>query len=88
MAAKKKCDSIALFYKLNHKKGKSYTFHLFKNCGLSRKGIYKDYLEKVFTISLQDLMSVEMWIANLDLVDFVQSGRLTKMEREVLPKNN
>ena len=40
MAAKKKCDSIALFYKLNHKKGKSYTFHLFKNCGLSRKGIY------------------------------------------------
>ena len=41
MAAKKKGDSIAIFYELNHKKGKSYTYHHFKKCGLSRDGIYK-----------------------------------------------
>ena len=34
-------DSIAIFYKLNHKEGKKYTYDHFKNCGLSRAGIYK-----------------------------------------------
>ena len=39
-AAKKKRDSIATFYELNHNKGRTYTYNHFKNCGLSRRGIY------------------------------------------------
>ena len=34
-------DSIALFYELNHKKGKKYTYDHFKDCGPSQLGIYK-----------------------------------------------
>ena len=40
MAAKEKRDSIAMFYKLNHNKGKKYTYEHFKKCGLSERGIY------------------------------------------------
>ena len=32
---------IAIFYELNHKEGKSYTYKHFKHSGLSRAGIYK-----------------------------------------------
>ena len=41
MAAKKKRDSIAIFYELNHNEGKKYTYKHFKDCGLSKMGIYK-----------------------------------------------
>ena len=41
MKDQKLCDLIALFYKLHHEKGKSYTFIHFKNSGLSKAGIYK-----------------------------------------------
>ena len=41
MEGQKLCDSIALFYKLNSEKGKSYTYSHYKDCGLSRAGIYK-----------------------------------------------
>ena len=42
MSAKEKVrDSVAIFYKLNHNKGKSYTYKHFKHSGLSRAVIYK-----------------------------------------------
>ena len=41
MAAKKKRDSIGIFYELNHKEGKKYTYDHFKDCGLTKRGIYK-----------------------------------------------
>ena len=40
MTAKKTRDSIAIFHKLNHNKGKKYTYDHFKKCGLSKAGIY------------------------------------------------
>ncbi len=43
MAAKKKRDSIAIFYELNHNEGKKYTYKHFKDCGLSKMGIYKEF---------------------------------------------
>ena len=41
VAAKKRRDSIAIFYDLSHKEGKKYTYDHFKDCGLSQAGIYK-----------------------------------------------
>ena len=41
MANTKVRNSIAVFYKLNHKEGKKYTYDHFKNCGMPRAGIYK-----------------------------------------------
>ena len=40
VSPKKKRDPIAMFYELNHNKGKKYTYEHFKNCGLSERGIY------------------------------------------------
>ena len=40
VSPKKKRDSIAMFYELNHNKGKKYTYEHFKKCGLSERGIY------------------------------------------------
>ena len=41
MANSKVRDSIAIFYKLNHKEGKKYTYDHFKSSGMSKAGIYK-----------------------------------------------
>ena len=40
MAPAKLRDSVAKFYELHHKEGKKYTYDHFKNCGLSKSGIY------------------------------------------------
>ena len=39
MASLKK--SVVEFYKLHHSKGKSYTYHQWKDCGLSKRTIYQ-----------------------------------------------